>query len=217
MPTVATSRAPPAMNKRFAMPASIAAMLAAAVFAAATARAQEPERLFFRTKIADLWLQDGSIAKGKQPSDFVQIVLPGRLYSPPIKLPPAKKSSRHDTPLATAAADFSANKADDADWILSGFAPGDRLEVLKMLNDSDIRKRNRGIFQKLGARYVTGEASYQKYLLLFVADGSPSADPKVMTVEKAAGGWLRTNALSRDETFDVVWAALRSGSVKAVK
>jgi len=51
------------------------------------------------------------------------------------------------------------------------------------------------------------------YCSLFI--GAASATPLVMTLEKTESGYRRTNALSHDSTFDIVWAALRNGEVIA--
>ncbi len=85
-----------------------------------------------------------------------------------------------------------------------------------MLDDKDIRQKNHQVFEKADARYISGEANYGKYVLLFIHDGS-SGRPLVMTLERTPAGYKRTNAPSRDDTFDIVWSALRSGDVKALK
>jgi hypothetical protein len=162
-------------------------------------------------------MQSGALAEGKALTDFSQIILPGRLYAPPIKLDlPAKGSAEWDTPAAAAAADFAAQKADDGDWIAGNFASGDRAEVQSFLSDKTMRSRNRALFQTMSARYLSGEVEYKDYVLLFVRDGSPQSPPKVLTLEKTPDGYKRTNALASDDTFDIVWSALRNGEVRAV-
>lgn len=179
----------------------------------------EPDgvRILFRVQIAKRAMQTGALAEGKTVTDFSQIILPGRLYAPPIKLDPvAKGAAKWDTPAAAAAADFSAQKADDADWIVENFVSDDRAEVQSFLRDKEMRSRNRALFQTRDARYISGEVEYKDYVLLFVCDGSPQNPPKVLTLEKTPDGYKRTNALARDDTFDIVWSALRDGEVRAV-
>lgn len=184
--------------------------------AAATAN-QEDVRILFRVQVAKRALQSEALGEGKTPAGFSQIILPGRLYAPPIRLDPvARGAAKWDTPAAAAADDFSAQKADDADWIVENFAADDRAEVRTFLNDRDMRARNRALFQTAEARYVSGEVRYKDYVLLFVRDGSPQSLPKVLTLEQTSAGYRRTNALSRDDTFDIVWSALRNGEVRAV-
>jgi hypothetical protein len=69
------------------------------------------------------------------------------LINPSVKLAPVTKANaKYDTLVAAAVADFSAEKADDADWIVSIFAPTDRADVKSMLADKAMRARNREIF-----------------------------------------------------------------------
>ena len=175
-------------------------------------------RLLFRVQIQNRGLQTDALEKGKTLTDYSEVTLPGALVNPPTKLAPvAKADAKSDTPVALAAADFSAEKSDDADWIVSMFAPGDRADVKSMLADKNMRTRNRGIFAHKAARYLHGHADYKQYVLVFISDGKPDNPPQVLAMVKTPDGYRRTNALSNDDTFDIVWAALRLGEVKAVK
>lgn len=206
------------MKRQRYRPTVLLLILAASLIGRSAALAQTSQHLIFRVKVGDLLLQNSSLASGKAPAEFVELTLPGKLYAPPIQIAPIPKSiAKWDTPIAAATADFSADKADDDKWIAENFAPGDRAEVRQMLDDKEIRQRNSSIFRNQNVRYIAGEAKYKNYTLLFVRDGSISAAPKVMTLEKAAEGYRRTNALSKDSTFDVVWSSLRSGEVKAAQ
>jgi hypothetical protein len=80
-----------------------------------------------------------------------------------------------------------------------------------------MRERNRGIFAHKDARYVSGQANYKNYVLLFIVDGNLDNAPNVLAFVKTPDGFRRTNALSADDTFDIVWSALRLGEVKPVK
>jgi hypothetical protein len=175
-------------------------------------------KLFFRVQIQNRAMQTDALEKGKTLTDYSEVTLPGALINPPQKLTPvAKANAKSDTPVSTAAADFSAEKDDDADWIVSLFAPRDRTDVKSMLADKRMRERNRGIFAHKAARYMRGHASYKEYVLLFISDGKPDNPPQVLAMMKTPDGFRRTNALSNDYTFDIVCAALRLGEVKAVK
>jgi len=175
-------------------------------------------KLLFRVQIGDRGMKTDAISKDKTLTDYSQITLPGALIKPPLKLAPvAKSNAKLDTPVNAAAADFSAEKSDDADWIVSMFAPGDRADVKAMLADRSMRERNRGIFAHKDARYVRGQATYKNYVLLFIVDGNLDNSPNVLAFVKTADGFRRTNALSADDTFDIVWSALRLGEVKPVK
>jgi len=52
---------------------------------------------------------------------------------------------------------------------------------------------------------------------LFIVDGNLDNSPNVLAFVKTPDGFRRTNALSADDTFDIVWSALRLGEVKPVK
>lgn len=86
-----------------------------------------------------------------------------------------------------------------------------------MLDDKAMRARNREIFAYKDARYVRGSAIYRDYVLLFIADGKPDTRPQVLALVKTLDGFKRTNVLSADDTFDIVWSALRQGEVRSVK
>jgi hypothetical protein len=175
-------------------------------------------KLLFRVKIQDRAMKTDALDKGGTLGDYSEVTLPGSLTNPPLKLAPvAKANAKSDTPAAAAAADFSAEKADDADWIVSMFAPGDRADVTSMLADKSMRATNRGIFKHKDARYVRGQAIYKDYVLLFIIDGKLNNTPQVLALVKTPDGFRRTNALSSDDTFDIVWSALRLGEVKPAK
>jgi hypothetical protein len=175
-------------------------------------------KLLFRVQIGDRGMKTDAISKGKTLTDYSEVTLPGALMKPPLKLAPvAKQNAKFDTPVNAAASDFSAEKSDDADWIVSMFAAADRAGVKSTLADRAMRERNRGIFAHKDARYVRGQATYKNYVLLFIVDGNLDNAPNVLAFVKTPDGFRRTNALSADDTFDIVWSALRLGEVKPVK
>jgi hypothetical protein len=175
-------------------------------------------KLLFRVQIGDRGMKTDAISKGKTLTDYSEVTLPGSLIKPPLKLAPvAKANAKFDTPVNAAAADFSAEKSDDADWIVSMFVPADRAAIKSMLADRAMRERNRGIFAHKDARYVRGQANYKNYVLLFIVDGNLDNAANVLAFVKTPDGFRRTNALSADDTFDIVWSALRLGEVKPVK
>ncbi|MEA2648731.1 MAG: hypothetical protein QOG61_1166, partial [Candidatus Binataceae bacterium] len=44
-----------------------------------------------------------------------------------------------------------------------------------------------------------------------------SGQPQVLALVKTPDGFKPTNALSADDTFDIVWSALRLGEVRTMK
>jgi hypothetical protein len=208
------------LHRIFIRLAAAALMIAfvSAITIPAFAQTSGGGKLLFRVQIGDRGMKTDAISKDKTLTDYSQVTLPGTLIKPPLKLAPvAKANAKFDTPTASAAADFSAEKSDDADWIVSMFAPGDRADVKAMLADKAMRERNRGIFAHKDARYVRGQASYKNYVLLFIVDGNLDNSSNVLAFVKTPDGFRRTNALSADDTFDIVWSALRLGEVKPVK
>ena len=198
--------------------AVILVALVSAITVDAFAQTSGGGKLLFRVQIGDRGMKTDAISKGKTLTDYSEVTLPGSLIKPPLKLAPvAKANAKFDTPVNAAAADFSAEKSDDADWIVSMFAPGDRANVKSMLADRAMRERNRGIFAHKDARYVRGQANYKNYVLLFIVDGNLDNAANVLAFVKTPDGFRRTNALSADDTFDIVWSALRLGEVKPLK
>jgi hypothetical protein len=195
---------------------AISFVSAAAMFAFAQTRGSG--KLLFRVQIQNRGMQTGAIERGKTLTDYSEVTLPGALINPPLKLAPVTKANaKSDTPVAAAVGDFLAEKADDADWIVSIFATTDRADVKSMLADKAMRARNREIFAHKDARYVRGRAIYKDYVLLFIADGKSDNPPQVLALVKTPDGFKRTNALSADDTFDIVWSALRLGEVRTME
>src|ERR1700675_760434 len=136
------------LYRRFArLVAVIIVALVSAISVDAFAQTSGGGKLLFRVQIGDRGMKTDAISKGKTLTDYSEITLPGSLIKPPLKLAPvAKANAKFDTPVNAAAADFSAEKSDDADWIVAMFAPADRADVKSMLADKTMRTRNRGIF-----------------------------------------------------------------------
>ena len=158
------------------------------VVAACTREQATPAQgeLVFRAKVANLGIQTGALAEGRSRDEEVELRLPGELFDPPLKATiVAWEESDRSSPVAASASAFSAFKADDADWILSNFAQRDQADVQAMLANEEIRARN-------------GDASRPGLVEVFVLED---------------GEWKRTNALSADERFDLVWAAFSAGSI----
>jgi hypothetical protein len=206
------------LHRSFARYVAVIIVVVSAICIHAFAQTSGGGKLLFRVQIGDRGMKTDAISKGKTLTDYSEVTLPGSLIKPPLKLAPvAKANAKFDTPVNAAAADFSAEKSDDADWIVSVFAPADRAGVKSMLADRAMRERNRGIFAHKDARYVRGQANYKNYVLLFIVDGNFDNAANVLAFVKTPDGFRRTNALSADDTFDIVWSALRLGEVKPAK
>jgi hypothetical protein len=173
--------------------------------------AASDKQIAFSVKISDLGLQNNSLARGKQPTEWIEVHLPGQLYDPAKRFGPVtRKAANWTTPIDAAIADFSAFKADDANWILHDFVTQEKDAVSYVLNDKVTREKNRTLFKDRAERYVTGEANYKDYVFVFVRD-TGQEHPSPLTFALTGNGYKRTNALSGDETFDVVFSPLRNG------
>ncbi len=184
-----------------------------------TAPSQGKSELLFRVQVSDAGLQARWLAEGNDLTDFVEARLPGELHDHPLRFGPIEHAdAKRDTPVDAAVSDFSAFKADEAQWILENFSPEQRPDIESMLNRPDMRRRNKEIFDSQDALYVTGEASYESYALVFV-QAEPGATVRPLTFKKISGGsaWLRTNELSDDGIFDIVFSALSNGEVRVAE
>jgi hypothetical protein len=169
------------------------------------------KQIVFSVKISDLGLQNNSLARGKQPTEWIEVRLPGQLYDPAKRFGPVtRKAANWTTPIDAAIADFSAFKANDANWILDDFVTQEKDAVRSLLNDKAAREKNTTLFKERAERYVTGAANYKDYVFVFVRD-TGQEHPSPITFTLTGNGYKRTNALSGDETFDVVFSALRNG------
>ena len=184
--------------------------------AAGTAPSQGRSELLFRVQVSDAGLQAQWLAEGNELTDFVEARLPGELHDPPLRFGPIEHAdAKRDTPVDAAVSDFSAFKADEAQWILENFSPEQRPDIESMLNRPDMRRRNKEIFDSRDYLYVTGVAEYEGYALVFV-QGEEGAPVRPLTFKKSSDGeaWLRTNELSDDGIFDIVFSALSNGEVR---
>ena len=158
--------------------------------------------------------QTGSFAQDKEPDETARLTLPGVLYDPP--LPVQALAGPGATPEAALAADYAANLAGDANAIVAGFAPEDRDDIRALVEDPDMLARNTAMSRDLERMAITGQVMLGEHTLLLIShwyDGVPW--PAVYSFVETPEGYLRTNALSDDPAFDVVFTALRNGEVTA--
>ena len=201
------------------------AVLIVAVFALSSCQPAEesPEgavsfkgKLLFEAQIQDLELRSGSHTEGKSPEDVIGAETHGRLLRTPRTTQETTKSEAdRSTPVAAAISDYSAFRANDADWILENFSDDNRNEVLGLLASDDARKRTFLIFSYLNSFEIWGEAEWQGYRLVMARYNGDQEGGVVLTFRETPDGWKRTNALREDETFDVIISAFRTGTVEA--
>lgn len=172
----------------------------------------EPDtEISFRIKVSNVGLQNSSLVQGKLPTDLVEVKLLGQLYNPPKQFTPiSKQTANWNTPIDAAVADFSAFKEGNDEWILENFVPEDEKDIRTFLNDKEAYEQNKKIFEARTERDITGEVKYKEYAIVFVRD-TGQAHPVPLTFKQTSSGWKRTNALSNDKTFDIVFSALYNG------
>jgi hypothetical protein len=170
--------------------------------------------ILFRVQVSSTGLQSRWLENGKRETDFVEVSLAGTLHDPPLQLAVTNRGGASwDAPVSAALSDFSAFKADDDDWILENFVSEEHGEVRDFLNNADLRELNRRLFEDKEHMYVSGEVEYRGFVFV-LAEGSEQATPRPLTFEKTDEGWKRTNKLSDDQTFDIVFSALASGEYR---
>ncbi|MFQ5754468.1 MAG: hypothetical protein ACE5H7_00065 [Acidiferrobacterales bacterium] len=166
----------------------------------------------FATTVSQLGNQDHY--RDKRPQERVEVSLPGTLYAPPITVTVVgNKDADRSTLLGAVASDYSAWRNDNAKWILSNFVPEDQQGLKKFLANEELRRANSMIFSPDRTMEVWGIVKYKGYgLVLFTYDNTRKFGA-VATFRQVGDEWKRTNALSGDRVFDVVWSAFRSGDV----
>jgi hypothetical protein len=171
--------------------------------------------LVFRVKAAELGLQDSTFAKRASPTGYAELSEPGELYTQPMTLLPVTRAqARRSSPEAAAQGDFSAQRTDDRGWIVENFAPSERAAVQGMVADPKLFAANQDIMVKRSVLKIHGRVEYKGFAVLVVGyDDAPERHYPLVFVP-SGGAWYRTNALSRDEGFDVIFTAVTGrGSV----
>jgi len=181
------------------------------------AAGQDTGRLIFRAGVLELWLQENVYAKNKRPGDCVEVALPGRLNQPPLPVVLIeRRAADWSAPERALASIRSANTAGDREWILQNFPPDEQAQIRPLLGDAALVKRNQDHYRAIHGLEITGSAELRGYTVLLTREelGEGRTRTVPVSLAKTASGWKQTNALSADETFDVVWAALRAGKMR---
>ena len=172
----------------------------------------------FRAQLKNLGFQKPHLDSGKNFEDTIELVLPGELFEPPRELDPiARDQADLNTPEAAVRSDFSAWKADDAEWIKANFAASEQAALVQFLADAEIRAGSKAGFATLDSVFLWGVVRYRDYALVLITYGQVDDRSRGMTAAlvQEDGVWKRTNALSADETLDMVWSAFRVGEMVA--
>ncbi len=172
----------------------------------------------FRAQVKYLTVQLPHLDRGKSFEDAVEVVLTGELFEPPRRLEAVTRAQADlSTPEAAVRSDFSAWKADDVAWILTNFAAAEQPALAAFLDDAKMRAASKAAFAKQDSVFLWGVVRHEAYALVLVTygQGTERARGLTATLVEEADGWKRTNALTADETLDLVWSAFRLGEMTA--
>ncbi len=161
----------------------------------------------FSVKSSETYLQ----VNRSSGQDILKVSLPGQLFEPPVAV---QKISRDQaswkTPVEAFKSDWSAQLAEELEWMLINFASSDQAEMGQLMGDANVRRKNREALQGFGQPQILGWAAQDQFVVLIVeyANGTRIA----FTFVREQGHWKRTNALADDQTFDIVFAAIDHGT-----
>jgi hypothetical protein len=175
------------------------------------------DRVTFQAKVADLRKPANSFATNKRPDDVVAITLPGTMLEVPAVVKFVRRSEADwSTPEAAVASILSASVAGDVPWILQSFVPAERNEALKQYADPVSVEQTRESYAAMGKFVITGRAEVHGTTVVFLRGEEEDGDSTLLMVSllKTPSGWKQTNALTQDDAFDVVSAALHAGTVQ---
>ncbi len=161
----------------------------------------------FQTKVSKLGMGNIDYGEGKSPEETVEVVLPGQWYSPSKKVFVNKLVARDRNTLEQAfETDIAAMKSDNIEQILANWHPSEREELKRFLVDVNIRKGNNLWISRHPLLEIQGLVEYKGMRLLLVKN-----DHLVFTFKKHDNKWFRTNALSGDDGFDLIFSAWKDG------
>jgi hypothetical protein len=174
------------------------------------------DRLTFSVKVSDVRREGNSLLKNKRPDETVEITLPGRLQRPPAPVNQVRRNEADRSTREHAVQSIvSANVAGDASWMVENFVSAEREQTSRQFADPALVQRTRDYYRNLGKVSITGWAEVRGLTVMFLQGQDEDGDASVasLALEKTPTGWKQTNALSQDDTFDLIWAALHTGGV----
>ena len=169
----------------------------------------------FVTKVSELGLADSPLTRGKQKDDKVKVVLQGSLIIPARKeLPVSKEAADWSSPEKAAISDYSANVADDLDWILKGWVAEEREKIKGMMANEQIRTRKRAAHADSKGFLIHGVVYHGEYAIILAKHDVERASLGLPIAFKKTGeGWKKTNALAGNEVMGVVFSAFNRGKI----
>ncbi len=159
-----------------------------------------------------------SVVQGKTPDEIVEIVLPGRVYDPPIKvaLVKTKREASRKTPEQASASDFSAFREADPEWLRENFVEEDYPQIQRMVEDRNMRKLNQKTYRRYAEKTILSRCTYRDFALVFARYDGAAANGVIEIYQKVKGDWKRTSALAKDDTVGVLLTMFRQGVVEQI-
>ena len=150
------------------------------------------------------------------PRTTTQVRLEGRLFDPPINITPAAKGGRH-TIAAALAADFADNLSGDPARIAGGYAAAERAGFDRRL-DGEALDSNVAFFRSIDDMLYLGYATLEDHVIVLVdyRFGGDKRRSLAFTMTKEDGRYVRSNALSGDPVYGVVFAAVWNDTYQPV-
>lgn len=177
--------------------------------------AEEGSTVAFRVK-ASVLPSNAPMVQGKGPDDMVEIVLPGRVYDPPIKVVPVKgkQEASRKSPEQASASDFSAFREGDPEWLRENFTEEDYPQIQRMVEDRNMRRLNQTTYMRYGEKTILSRCEFKDVTLVFARYDGVTANGVIEAYRKVKGNWKRTNALAKDETVGVLLTMFRQGTIE---
>lgn len=171
----------------------------------------------FRAKKSSLWIKTSMLAADKNVDDFIEVKLPGELYSPAkeIKDIPTRAEADRTTLEGAVSSAFSANKVGDVNWIVGNFVEEEQKKARFFFKDKTVLKDSQADAEQIKTKSITGMIKYLGFVVVFVEQdyGDDKKITEAITLKKEGEEYKITNTLTDDETYDVVFAAISSGEV----
>jgi hypothetical protein len=209
-------------GRRAASAGGLVLALAIAVSSASVAPAAEPQQVQLRFVVAIEKLgmaASNFLTDGKGPGDTVELTLHADIVKPPETIRPGRPTGEAAFATEALAASYEADLSGDAGRIVAGFAAPERAELGAFIAENpDMLGANRDAIAAIERVTVHGWAYFGDYLLILTVLEYPGRSVRrVYPFVETTEGWLKTNGLAADGTFDAVFSAWTQGEVLVIR
>lgn len=167
----------------------------------------------------------GDLTAGLAPDERVRVRLPGETYDPPLEVerPASREEAARGTPREASASHFGAFSADDAAWIVANYAPGEREEIRRLVEEQAMEAHGLDVLADYESKRIHGRARLEvadtAYELLVVSYRGSEGEERwlIEPFVQQDGAWYRTDVLAGNPRYEVVQAAFRSGQITSLR